>query len=439
MCSNTRNYLNNCFKGLKSPRLKTVIVILLFSYSHPVIMMLQKLQIAFAILPPLIFASSLPDQVVLVPIIRIRNSSAHGAVIGVGTPPQQNTILLDTGSFSFTFENPNSALCKQADTPCAAYGSYDNATSSTAVYAGFPANDGVQDFGTGSSINDTVTLSSGAQDPSLAIANMTIGHLDVFYSHHALTAPQTGFLGMRAQCVNRVCHGPGIDFLEQLYSRALVAKRAFSIYLGPDDPDATGAMIISGVDRAKQASEFVTIPMVDVGNISLSENATNYVYQSSYSVTLAGNGTSVGTNTTAFPLGDADKKMLVDTGTSRWDMPQAVFANGVAPFFGIAISGDGGGNPSQLAPFTVDCAYRNASPLNTINVYFNDDKDVIRVPFAGLVTEWAPGQCIVNVDGGQGVFGAPFLRNVLSVYDNEKLTVSFSQVRYTDEEDIVAL
>lgn len=399
-------------------------------------MVLQMLQIAFAILPSLIIASSLPDQVVLVPILRIRNSSAYGAVIGVGTPPQNNTILLDTGSFSFTFENPNSALCEQADTPCAEYGSYDNATSPTAVYAGFPANDGVQDFGTGSSINDTVTLSSGGDDPTLAIANMTIGHLDVFYSHHALTAPQTGFLGMRAQCLDRICRGPGIDFLEQLYSRTLIAKRAFSIYLGPDDPDAAGAMIISGVDRAKQASQFITIPMVDVGNISLSENSTNYVYQSSYSVTLAGNGTSTGTNTTNFPLGDADKIMLVDTGTSRWDMPRNVFVNGVAPFFGIAIDDS---NPNQLAPFAVDCAYRKASPLNTVNVYFNDDKDVIKIPFAGLVTEWAAGQCIVSVDGGQGVFGAPFLRNVLSVYDNEKLTVSFSQVRYTDEEDIVAL
>jgi hypothetical protein len=288
----------------------------------------------------------------------------------------------------------------------------------------------VQDFGYGSSINDTVTLAGDNQ--TLTIANMTIGHLDFFGSSHPLIAPQTSFLGMQAQCMNRICHGSGNDFLEQLYRKNLIAKRAFIIYLGPDNPDETGAMIVSGIDKAKQASEFVTIPLVDVGNITLSQNATNYIFQSSYSVTLEGNGTMPGTNqsnTTKFPLDEDDKKMLIDTGTSRWDMPYDVFWNGVAPFFGITFDDK---NPYQLAPFGVDCGYLNASPLNTINVYFNDDKDVIKIPFAGLVTEFAPGQCILNVDGGSGVFGAPFLRNVLSVYDNDALTVSFSQVRYTE-------
>lgn len=398
--------------------------------------MLQLLRIVFTLYPSLILASALPDKTVLVPIVRIRNSSAHGAVVGVGTPPQRNIILLDTGSFSFTFENPNSQLCKQADQPCAAYGSYDNATSSTAVYAGFPASDGVQDFGYGSSINDTVIL--GEVHQTLSIANATVGHLDFFGSTHPLTAPQTGFLGMRAQCLERICHGPNIGFLEQLYGKSLIEKRAFSIYLGPDAPDATGAMIVSGLDRAKQASAFVNVPMADVGNATVTQNSTNYIYQSSYSVTLEGDGTTAGSSrstTTKFIINNDDKLMLIDTGVSRWDMPHDVFVNGVAPFFGIEVDP----NEYQFAPFAVDCSYRIASWSNTVNVYFNNDADVIKVPLAGLVTEFAPGQCILNVDGTGGIFGAPFLRNVLSVYDNEALTVSFSQVKYTDEEDIIAL
>jgi hypothetical protein len=395
--------------------------------------MFQPLPIFSVVFPSLILASSLPDKTVLVPIVRIRNSTAHGAVVGAGTPPQQNTILLDTGSFSFTFENPNSQLCHQADKPCAAYGTYDNATSSTAVYAGFGASDGVQDFGYGSAINDTITLAQDNQ--TLTIANMTIGHLDFFASTHPLVAPQTGFLGMRVQCVDRICHNPSTDFIEQLYSKSLIAKRAFSIYLGPDDPGATGAMIVSGIDRAKQASDFVTIPMADVGNVTITQNSTNYIYQSSYSVTLEGNGTTSSSTTTNYSITDSEKLTLIDTGTSRWDMPHDVFVNGVAPFFNIPIDP----NAYQFAPFAVDCSYRNASRSNTVNVYFNDDMDVIRIPLAGLVTEWGPGQCILNVDGTSGIFGAPFLRNVLSVFDNEALTVGFSQVRYTDEVDIVAL
>jgi hypothetical protein len=288
-----------------------------------------------------------------------------------------------------------------------------------------------QSIGYGSAINDTITLAEG--DQTLTIPNMTVGHLDFFASTHPLVAPQTGFLGMRAQCVDRICHSPNIDFLEQLYSKNLITNRAFSIYLGPDDPGATGAMIVSGIDKAKQASDFVTIPMADVGNITITQNSTNYIYQSSYSITLDRNGTASSTMKN-FTLADQDKLMLIDTGTSRWDMPHDVFVNGVAPFFNIPIDP----NAYQFAPFAVDCSYRTANRSNTVNVYFNDDKDVIKIPLAGLVTEWAPGQCI-NVDGTSGIFGAPFLRNVLSVFDNDKQTVVFSQVRYTDEVDIVAL
>jgi hypothetical protein len=369
--------------------------------------------------------ASLPRGVIPVPLTRIINQTGYGMQFQVGNPPQKATLEIDTGSDTIGFISPRSNLCLREDAPCNKLGTYDNSTSSTAEVA-FPAwgypdySSGLISMGTGIFVNDTVRFGDVSLD------NLTFGSTDNFNLSVALLKAHeaSGIMGLSALCFGRDC-SIYPTLVQQLADRKVLKTRAFSIYLGPEEPDAVGHLLLGGIDKAKQGDHLFTIPVNRPWTVEYSSFTVNYP------------GPKPGK---VFPIGPGNETDW-DTGAAFWGLPSAVF-DAIADVFGIPASVRSQSN----GPFRVDCRHRNVVDT-TLEVGFPGNA-TIAIPLGRLVTKIGPQHCVTFIlpgIGGGGTaevatnFGAPFLRNVYATFNLDDLTVSFSQVKYTDKQDIVAI
>ncbi|PTB62167.1 acid protease, partial [Trichoderma citrinoviride] len=380
-------------------------------------------------------SSNLPDGVIRVPLPRIMNQSFYGMEFEVGNPPQRSWLKIDTGSPTIGFISPRSNLCLRADAPCEALGTYDNLTSSTAAVA-FPDgsypnySDGLLDSGRGILINDTVRFSG------VTVDDFILGSTDSFNLDVKLTQvnPFAGIMGLSAICFDPSC-AVYLTLVQQLADRGIIKTRAFSIYLAEDKPDAVGHFLIGGVDEAKREGPVFTQKLDTPWGMEYS------------SFTLNKSGEK-----TVWPIGPGNETDW-DTGASYWGLPTDVF-NAVAAELGL---------PEDISttenPYEVDCKYRDLADsvlevgfiLPMLVPLFSTgfpNNGTIKIPVGRLVTKLDSGKCVtfaLNGVGGPGyapvatVFGQPFLRSIYATYNLDTLEVSYSQVKYTDEERIVAI
>jgi len=74
--------------------------------------------------------TQVPNGAIAVPLTRGEDLVAYYAEFSVGTPPQKERLLVDTGSPTYSFIDPRSAWCNSSSKPCQYYGTYDNRSSS---------------------------------------------------------------------------------------------------------------------------------------------------------------------------------------------------------------------------------------------------------------------------------------------------------------------
>jgi hypothetical protein len=96
-------------------------------------------------------------------------------LVQVGTPPQNNILKADTGSWTIGLETPNNTDCISPDKPCELYGTFDNLLSSTLVYISDYYNDLVGDHGQGDILNNTITIGG------LTVPNFEFSVIDINY------------------------------------------------------------------------------------------------------------------------------------------------------------------------------------------------------------------------------------------------------------------
>lgn len=65
-----------------------------------------------------------------IPLERNSLLTAYLARVFVGTPPQAQTLKIDTGSPTYSFLNPRNPFCSGSNRPCEATTTFDNLTSS---------------------------------------------------------------------------------------------------------------------------------------------------------------------------------------------------------------------------------------------------------------------------------------------------------------------
>lgn len=191
-------------------------------------------------------------------------------------------------------------------------------------------------------------------------------------------------------------------------------------------------MLLGGAyDKAKIDGDLITVPMVDPHNLDLSGGQTNSVNVTSVEVVL-----TKGNNHTKETYGKKNigVPVLLDTGVANWYLTDKTMAP-VFRAFGVT---------KEPAPgqryFVVDCKYADSKRNDGYIAVEFGVHGTIKVPFHGLVSKFPDGTCgVFLASRGYPVstFGDPFLRNVYSIFDQEKFSISMGKVKHTAEENIV--
>jgi len=381
-----------------------------------------------AITAPVALAK-LPAGAIAVPLLRNAGLTAYLAEIAVGTPPQKVLVKVDSGSPTYSVENPNNTVCSQASQPCKPYGTFDNLTSTTCHYVSAQFDDALSDGGQGDLLNDTVSI-GGVSTPRLMF-----GYLDTFAFSERAFAPS--ILGTTLNCAfgtSAQCIDAGPYLVPQLKNASTINGMYTSFYLGRDIPKTNAQLILGrAYDRAKIGSKPFTLEMVDPFNLELANGQTNSVNVSSLELVI-------GKNRTCETFGDKNvgQPVLLDTGTADWYLPNKI-GFPILEAFGISQSAYQPANQAQ----TVDCKYRDPKNIQGHVVVTFGRSGKVEVPLHSLVTLFSDGTCgTFAAPRGRdqlSTFGDAFMRGVYTIFDLEHFRVTLANVNHTTTEDIVPI
>ncbi|KAF7721969.1 hypothetical protein EC973_003882 [Apophysomyces ossiformis] len=286
--------------------------------------------------------------------------------VGIGTPPQQFAVTLDTGSADLWV--PSSA-CPTSACP---YERFDQSKSSTfkALNQDFGVRYGIgnvngtyatdtvtvagttvknQQFGLATSTNDILTT------PTLGGGTVPIGDMN----GDGVTAD--GILGMgypRLTAATNNGQQPYNPVVFNMVAQKLISQPIFSIYLNKADASGwAGEIIFGGVDQSKYTGDLVYLPVASITTQSSgpldklfgsSSNDASYYYWMVYGQGLQIQG---GLSNASFQFGSTTG-FIFDTGTTLTYLPSDIATEIVT-----AVAGSGNFlQDTQQGVFDVSCA-----------------------------------------------------------------------------------
>jgi hypothetical protein len=270
------------------------------------------------------------------------------------------------------------------------------------------------DHGFGSFVNDTLSFGG------VTLTDMMFGVVETNFASFPIDTQQTAIFGLGAFCQTKACDTYP-TFLNQLYQHGAISRRAFSVYLGPNDPDAVGSLLIGGIDLAKRQGPVYKLDVQDP-TIIAANLQPNWVSLSSLELQLAN-----GTKTTS--TYDNGTYALWDTGNPGWYVQQDMF-DALISYWGLT-------NPDLDNDLVVDCKFRE--PSNDFIAVNLGQGAIINVPLSSLPVDLGDGTCTVSIFPYGAALGDPFLRNLYFTFDYETLTIEFSLAKYTNETNIVKI
>ncbi|KAF5643457.1 uncharacterized protein FTJAE_3257 [Fusarium tjaetaba] len=380
--------------------------------------------------PSIAAAGKTPAGVISVPLSRDAGLTAYYAKLQVGTPPQTEYLKIDTGSPRYSFLDPRNEVCKKQGNNCKTFGTFNNRTSKTSRYAGDGFADALGYVGRGDYLEDTIVIGG------VSTKNMYFGMTSDYSFPDKLSGDINTILGLSLECGYA---GPKCTdrfssyFLPELKNASKINYLATSLYLGPDDKKAANARMLLGgaYDKAKIDGDIITVPMVDPFNEVLTGGQTNVVNVTSVEVFL-----TKGNNRTKETYGK--KKVgipvLLDTGVASFYLTDKTMAP-ILRAFGAKTQ------PFGQQYFVVNCKYADTKRNDGYIAVEFGVHGTIKVPLYGVVTKFSDGTCgVFAASRGDevSIFGDPFLRNVYSIFDQEKFSISMGKVKHTAEENIVA-
>ncbi|KAL8243764.1 hypothetical protein R6Q59_010022 [Mikania micrantha] len=339
--------------------------------------------------------------------------------VTIGTPQQQFSLVLDTGSSDIWVYAPESA--QSCSTCTSAY--FDPSKSSTlstlpnlgtfSIRYGTP-NSGV----TGYYASDTIGVGGASVSQTFGIA--TAAHSG---------DPKGGIFGVGpAGGQSRTASGrtPYPGFVDTLFAQKLISSRTYSIFLNDKTPydEATGTITFGGYDSSKWAGNLVKFPLVEPapnGQITLDIDEPSLSY-------------NTGRGDVEIAAVSPSYTVLLDTGTALSRIPVAQFA---------AIAQGIGAQPiSGATVYSVPCSLAQQSGGVAFKFSGSSGSVTVSVPWKELVLsnsydDLPYGTCLFGMlpysaatADGLYILGETFLRSAYVLFDYDNAVVGIAQVKY---------
>ena len=329
------------------------------------------------------------------------------ANISVGTPPQNVSVQLDTGSSNLWINYADSTYCTNSSSPCKLHGSYNPSTSNTSAWVNdrFTATYLQNNGANGSYFTDNVVL-----------GNTNIGRLQFGIGNTSNTIQNIwgiGYGSPRAEAVSSAYQY--INTPLQLQQSGLIGSAAYSLWLN-DLKTSTGSVLFGGVDTAKFVPPLQALPIIPFNG--------SYIYSQ---IALTGINASMSGGSSFMAVTDLPQAALLDSGANGIYLPSLI-AKGIYSTFGATYQ-------SSLAATTIPCTAQTAS--GGLNFTFSGV--TINVPLSTLVridytNQLSSGNCWFDIYPGLTnsgftplLLGDPFLRNAYVVYDLSENEIALAQ------------
>ncbi|QID86716.1 Aspartyl protease [Saccharomyces pastorianus] len=347
--------------------------------------------------------------------------SFYSVELALGTPSQNVTVLLDTGSADLWVSSNVNPYCGSTMN-CDQYGVFDQANSSTFKAnnsAPFYASYGDGTFAEGVFGQDKLHYSGGLDLSGLSFAvanksNSTVGvlgiglpMLEVTYSGKVTVTDKKRY---------------EYDNFPQFLKRSgAIDAIAYSLFLN-DESQTSGSVLFGAVDHSKYLGQLYTIPLIDL------YKAQGYQRPVAFDVTLQGLGLQTRAHNTT--LTTTRVPALLDSGTTLTYLP-AEAVSLMAKSLNATFS-------KKLGYYEYECP---ATSDNATSVVFDLGGFHINAPLSDFTMQTNVGTCVLAIVPQTGnataILGDSFLRSAYVVYDLDNYEVSLAQANYASgKEDI---
>ncbi|OQN96249.1 hypothetical protein B0A48_17811 [Cryoendolithus antarcticus] len=370
------------------------------------------------------------------------NGGAYYANVTAGTPPQDQVVILDTGSSDLYFDATTAPACEIEGPYSCRGGEFDKKTSSTYQEVD-PSPAFNTSFGDGST-----AVGPFAQDV-IGIGNVAIKGVQFGLAEevNSTTGYAVGLMGL-GYSLNEASQIQYPNMPEVLKEAGVTNSRLYSVYLN-DEGDATGSILFGGIDKSKYTGNLATLNL-------LPDYQTGQVYQfvsvvTAMSANVGGRNTSVfsggSTGVEAFGRNDPSLPVLLDTGSAAWTIPASHYRDIASAFTYIDQHGytacsnrDNGDSVTLTFGGEIDVTIPAREFI--VPVYNASTNEALAYDSSG-----APACTFLLVQEqqatGQGfqTLGDAILRSMYVVFDldNGQVSIAQAQVNSTSNPDIVTV